>query len=112
MRGLKLIPTALTEVVAIANFPRPLRPVGLVAETLQNTTEVSKPPRLADMKSNLHHASHRDDAYRRWEMPYHIDYLFVPMVWLQNLLSFELGDYDSWCGSGLSDQAPLSAEFS
>ncbi len=49
--------------------------------------------------------------YRRRGMPYHIDYLFVPMTWLKNLLSFELGDYDAWCGSGLSDHAPLSAEF-
>jgi exodeoxyribonuclease III len=49
--------------------------------------------------------------YRRPDMPYHIDYIFVPMTWLKNLLSFELGDYDAWCGSGLSDHAPLIAEF-
>jgi exodeoxyribonuclease III len=50
--------------------------------------------------------------YRRRDMPYHVDYLFVPITWLKNLLSFELGDYDAWCASGLSDHAPLSAEFS
>jgi hypothetical protein len=49
--------------------------------------------------------------YRRSTMPYHIDYLFVPMMWLKDLVSFELGDYDAWCASGLSDHAPLSAEF-
>jgi hypothetical protein len=49
--------------------------------------------------------------YRRSVMPYHIDYLFVPMTWLKDLVSFELGDYDAWCASGLSDHAPLSAEF-
>lgn len=49
--------------------------------------------------------------YRRDDMPYHIDYLFVPVTWLKNLRPFELGDYDAWCGSGLSDHAPLTAEF-
>jgi len=49
--------------------------------------------------------------YRRREMPYHIDYLFVPMTWLKDLAAFELGDYDAWCASRLSDHAPLSAEF-
>jgi endonuclease/exonuclease/phosphatase family protein len=49
--------------------------------------------------------------YRRSDMPYHIDYLFVPATWLKGLRSFELGDYDTWCGSGLSDHAPLVAEF-
>jgi hypothetical protein len=44
-------------------------------------------------------------------MPYHIDYLFVPTAWLKDLVSFDLGDYDAWCASGLSDHAPLSAEF-
>jgi hypothetical protein len=50
--------------------------------------------------------------YRRREMPYHIYYLFVPITWLKDLVAFELGDYDAWCASGLSDHAPLSAEFS
>jgi exodeoxyribonuclease III len=49
--------------------------------------------------------------YRRADMPYHIDYLFVPVTWLKTLRSFELGGYDAWCGSGLSDHAPLIAEF-
>jgi hypothetical protein len=50
--------------------------------------------------------------HRRRELPYHIDYLFVPMTWLKDLVAFELGDYDAWCANGLSDHAPLSAEFS
>jgi hypothetical protein len=49
--------------------------------------------------------------YRRANMPYHIDYLFVPITWLRDLVSFDLGDYDVWCARGLSDHAPLSAEF-
>jgi hypothetical protein len=49
--------------------------------------------------------------YRRSVMPYHIDYLFVPTAWLKDLVSFQLGDYDAWCATGLSDHAPLSAEF-
>jgi exodeoxyribonuclease III len=47
--------------------------------------------------------------YRR--TPYHIDYIFVPTSWLKNLVSFEVGTFEAWCRSGLSDHAPLIAEF-
>jgi hypothetical protein len=41
--------------------------------------------------------------YRRRDMPYHIDYLFVPMTWLKDLVAFELGDYDAWCRAAAWD---------
>lgn len=47
--------------------------------------------------------------YRR--TPYHIDYIFVPQSWLTKLVSFEVGSFETWCGSSLSDHAPLIAEF-
>jgi exonuclease III len=43
--------------------------------------------------------------------PYHIDYIFVPTTWLKNLISFEIGKFEEWCQNGLSDHAPLIAEF-
>ena len=43
--------------------------------------------------------------------PYHIDYMFVPTSWLGDLVSFEVGTFDAWCRTGLSDHAPLVAEF-
>jgi len=43
--------------------------------------------------------------------PYHIDYIFVPTAWLKNMVSFDIGSFDDWCAPGLSDHAPLSAEF-
>lgn len=43
--------------------------------------------------------------------PYHIDYVFVPTSWLEDLVSFEVGTFDAWCRTGLSDHAPLVAEF-
>lgn len=43
--------------------------------------------------------------------PYHIDYIFAPESWLTKLVSFEVGTFEAWCLSGLSDHAPLIAEF-
>jgi hypothetical protein len=43
--------------------------------------------------------------------PYHIDYIFVPKSWLSNLVSFEIGSFEAWCRTTLSDHAPLVAEF-
>ena len=43
--------------------------------------------------------------------PYHIDYIFVPKSWLTKLVSFEVGTFEAWCRNGLSDHAPLFAEF-
>jgi len=44
--------------------------------------------------------------------PYHIDYIFVPNSWLKKLVSFDVGSFEAWCRTGLSDHAPLIAEFS
>ena len=49
--------------------------------------------------------------YRDQMKPYHIDYIFVPTAWLKNMVSFDIGSFDDWCAPGLSDHAPLSAEF-
>jgi exodeoxyribonuclease III len=43
--------------------------------------------------------------------PYHIDYIFVPTSWLSDLVSFEIGSFEAWCQTRLSDHAPLIAEF-
>ena len=43
--------------------------------------------------------------------PYHIDYIFAPERWLKNLISFEIGTFEDWCQTGLSDHVPLIAEF-
>lgn len=45
--------------------------------------------------------------YRR--TAYHIDYIFVPEMWLKGLVSFEIGTFEKRCP--LSDHAPLVAEF-
>ena len=49
--------------------------------------------------------------YRDQMKSYHIDYIFVPTAWLKNMVSFDIGSFDDWCAPGLSDHAPLSAEF-
>jgi exodeoxyribonuclease III len=47
--------------------------------------------------------------YRNRTKAYHIDYVFVPTTWLENLVSFEIGNFEDW--KGFSDHAPLIAEF-
>ena len=37
--------------------------------------------------------------------PYHIDYCFIPKVWVPHLQSVEVGTYDSW--AKFSDHSPL-----
>ena len=51
--------------------------------------------------------------WHHWDRmkPYHIDYIFVPTAWLKTMGSFDIGSFDDWCAPGLSDHAPLSAEF-
>jgi len=43
---------------------------------------------------------------------YHIDYIFVPYEWLGSVRSFDVGGFDEWCGSGLSDHVPLVIDIS
>lgn len=38
---------------------------------------------------------------------YHIDYIFVPESWLKAMSNFSIGDFDDWCGTGLSDHVPI-----
>jgi len=42
---------------------------------------------------------------------YHIDYMFYPMAWRRRFRRFGVGDFDGYCGPGLSDHAPLVADF-
>ena len=42
---------------------------------------------------------------------YHIDYTFLPQPWLAHLANFAVGDFDEWCGSGLSDHVPLIVDL-
>ncbi len=38
---------------------------------------------------------------------YHLDYIFLPTPWLGRIGAFEVGSFEEWCGSGLSDHVPL-----
>ena len=38
---------------------------------------------------------------------YHIDYIFLPEAWLGAVSDFQVGTFEDWCGSGLSDHVPL-----
>ena len=42
---------------------------------------------------------------------YHIDYVWLPEVWLPALIGVELGDYATWVAGRLSDHVPLSVEL-
>ena len=42
---------------------------------------------------------------------YHLDYVFLPAVWLPDIHQFEVGSYEDWCGSGLSDHVPLVVDI-
>jgi len=42
---------------------------------------------------------------------YHIDYLFYPQAWHRHFRHFGVGDFAGFCGPGLSDHAPLVADF-
>jgi exodeoxyribonuclease III len=49
---------------------------------------------------------------RRKEGPtYHIDYIFVPRAWLGSSCRIEIGAFEDWCGSGLSDHMPVTVEL-
>jgi hypothetical protein len=49
---------------------------------------------------------------RRKDGPtYHIDYIFLPKTWLGEICRVEIGRFEEWCGSGLSDHMPLVVEL-
>jgi exodeoxyribonuclease III len=47
---------------------------------------------------------------RHRDAPYHIDYIWLPQVWLPGLTAVEIGDYSTWVQGGLSDHVPLTVE--
>jgi len=38
---------------------------------------------------------------------YHIDYIFVPSLWIGKVRELSIGTFETWCGSGLSDHVPV-----
>lgn len=38
---------------------------------------------------------------------YHIDYIFMPRAWVGSIREFQVGTFEDWCGSRLSDHVPL-----
>lgn len=51
--------------------------------------------------------------YWRWlrSSGYHIDYVWLPKVWLPALTRVDIGEYAAWPGSHLSDHVPLAVEI-
>ncbi len=45
---------------------------------------------------------------RRKDGPtYHIDYVFLPCVWLDRIRELSVGSFEEWCGARLSDHVPV-----
>ena len=42
---------------------------------------------------------------------YHVDYCFLPLEWCSHLRQVELGSFETWVGSGLSDHVPLVVDL-
>ena len=42
---------------------------------------------------------------------YHIDYIFLSRILADSITNFDVGDFETWCGSGLSDHVPLVIEI-
>ena len=42
---------------------------------------------------------------------YHIDYVFAPHLWLREVRNIEVGCFEDWCGSRLSDHVPLTVDL-
>ncbi len=42
---------------------------------------------------------------------YHIDYVFVPDRWIEKITNLQLGTFEDWCGSGLSDHVPIVVDI-
>lgn len=47
--------------------------------------------------------------YRKEDKPYHIDYIFMPKLFLKNVKQFSIGNYVEWIK--YSDHMPLFIEF-
>jgi len=49
---------------------------------------------------------------RRKDGPtYHIDYIFLPRLWLARVQHLSVGRFEDWCGSGLSDHVPIVVDL-
>jgi hypothetical protein len=48
--------------------------------------------------------------YRRRERPFHIDHMMIPESWADGV-KLDVGDFDTWVGSGRSDHVPLIADM-
>lgn len=73
------------------------------------------------MHSAIHEArsiDHGDESdgtlYWQWsrESPFHCDLTFVPSGWLNNLSRAEVGTFEQWVETRLSDHVPVTVEFS
>lgn len=42
---------------------------------------------------------------------YHLDYVFVPRLWISKMREMTIGSFEDWCGSGLSDHVPLVVDL-
>lgn len=42
---------------------------------------------------------------------YHIDYVFIPSLWITRVKELRLGTFEEWCGSGLSDHVPIVVDI-
>jgi len=42
---------------------------------------------------------------------YHIDYVFLPIGWIERVKELRLGTFEDWCGSGLSDHVPIIVDI-
>lgn len=58
-----------------------------------------------------HGAESNPTIYFRWQegSPYHIDYCFIPNLWLKNIVNVNVGNYEEW--KGLSDHRPLTVDL-
>jgi hypothetical protein len=48
--------------------------------------------------------------YRRRGLPFHIDHVMVPAAWVDSI-TVEVGDFDTWVGSGRSDHVPVIVDI-
>lgn len=42
---------------------------------------------------------------------YHIDYVFLPQAWIGHVTALDVGSFEDWCGSGLSDHVPIIVDI-
>ena len=120
---------AATGAVALQGLPR--RAAGRVAGDLNSNTIWDKPGwrinhstkvRILEESFGLVSAYHaiRGEAHGAESEPtlywrdrtkdgptYHIDYIFVPSLWIGKVRELSIGTFETWCGSGLSDHVPV-----